>query len=180
MLKRTLFLTTSLCLALDCYALELHSQSIEASQTMKPALICSDQHGGNQSPQFSWTNVPKNTKSLVLISHDPDAKLPGGFVHWVVYINNPAITELKLNQKPTAKDDFVFGLNDSKINDYYGPCPPKDTGVHHYNFTLYALDKSFDKATIKTMKPADFVKQLSGHTLAQTVLTGLYQNQEGK
>ena len=179
-MKRSLFLMASLGLAVDCYALELHSQSIEASQIMKPAFICPDQHGGNQSPQLSWTNVPKDTKSLVLVAHDPDAKMPGGFVHWVVYIDNPAVTELKLNQKPTARDDFVFGLNNKKTNDYIGPCPPKGTGVHHYNFTLYALDTSFDSAKIKTIMPADLVKQLSGHVLAQTVLTGLYQNQEGK
>ena len=34
-------------------------------------------------------DAPKGTKSFALIVHDPDAPIPGGFYHWVVY-NLPA------------------------------------------------------------------------------------------
>jgi phosphatidylethanolamine-binding protein (PEBP) family uncharacterized protein len=40
--------------------------------------------GPDVSPPLSWTGVPKNAKSLVLICDDPDAPA-GNWVHWVCY-----------------------------------------------------------------------------------------------
>src|SRR5258708_3365953 len=45
--------------------------------------------GEDTSPELSWKDAPAQTKSFVLIMHDPDAPRPGGFTHWVVY-NIPA------------------------------------------------------------------------------------------
>ena len=57
---------------------------------------------------------------------------------------------------------------------YDGPCPPwNDEIVHHYIFTLYALDVERlpieDKFTGAQARAA-----LHGHILAQARLTGLY------
>ncbi len=70
-----------------------------------------------------------------------------------------------------------FASNADMSGDYYGydgPCPPwNDTILHHYVFTLYALDKAqlplagrFDGATV--------LAALQGHVLAQASLTGIY------
>lgn len=61
--------------------------------------------------------------------------------------------------------------------DYYGydgPCPPwNDTIVHHYHFTLYALDVPrcpvegrFDRAEV--------LAAIDGHVLGRTSITGTY------
>ena len=54
---------------------KLTSAEITNNQTLPQAQVykgfgCD---GGNVSPQLSWTNAPKNTKSYAIICHDPDA-----------------------------------------------------------------------------------------------------------
>ena len=57
---------------------------------------------------------------------------------------------------------------------YDGPCPPwNDTVVHHYVFTLYALDVA--RLPIEgAFKGPDVLAALRGHVLAQASLTGTY------
>ena len=57
---------------------------------------------------------------------------------------------------------------------YDGPCPPwNDSIVHHYRFTLYALDvATLDLQTGFTR--AEFDVARAGHVLAQATLTGTY------
>ena len=49
--------------------------------------------GDDISPELSWSGLPANTRSLVLIMDDPDAPDPAApkrtWVHWVLY-NIPA------------------------------------------------------------------------------------------
>ena len=54
------------------------------------------------------------------------------------------------------------------------PCPPwNDAIVHHYVFTLYALDTArLDVAPRFT--GADVVRAIQGHVLAQATVTGRY------
>lgn len=57
---------------------------------------------------------------------------------------------------------------------YDGSCPPwNDTIVHHYVFTLYALD--FDKCPVSGIfKGPAVLEAIKGHVLAQANITGLY------
>jgi hypothetical protein len=57
---------------------------------------------------------------------------------------------------------------------YDGPCPPwNDERVHHYVFTLYALDIA--KLSLgAAFKGSDARKAMAGHILAQATLTGVY------
>jgi Raf kinase inhibitor-like YbhB/YbcL family protein len=177
MFKQSLVFSTSVLFSINCYALTLTSQSIENNTLIKSDFICSMQHGGNQSPHMSWKDIPKNTQSFLLVAHDPDAK-PKGYVHWLVYIDNPTTSQLQVNQKPSAKDDVVYALNDNHANNYFGPCPPKGTGVHHYNFVLYALNTRISKALAITMTLHDFKNQMQGHVIEHAKLTGLYINKD--
>ena len=38
--------------------------------------------GGGINPELQIQNVPTEAVSLVLVVHDPDAPVPGGFYHW--------------------------------------------------------------------------------------------------
>jgi hypothetical protein len=95
--------------------------------------------GENNSPSISWTDVPPETVSFVLILHDPDAQRPGGFTHWVVY-NIPAEVGQLIEHVPAREileGMGMQGLNDAGKIGYMGPCPP--SGEHRYFFHLYAL-----------------------------------------
>ena len=136
---------------------------------MIPAKYTCD--GANISPQLSWDNAPKGTKSFVLICEDPDAPM-GTFTHWVLY-NIPAdVHELPEN---LPKDKILpngakQGITDFKKVGYGGPCPPN--GTHRYYFKLYALD------TLLNLEPAlkkeDILKAMNGHILAQGQIMGKY------
>ena len=72
--------------------------------------------------------------------------------------------------------DWFAGDNDMR-GDYYGydgPCPPwNDEIMHHYVFTVYALD--IDKLPLEGRFGGPEVRTaLQGHSLAQASLTGTY------
>jgi Raf kinase inhibitor-like YbhB/YbcL family protein len=72
--------------------------------------------------------VPRGTKALLLIVHDPDAP-SGDFTHWTVY-----------DIPPRAKAPIgATGLNELGKAGYLPACPPKGDKPHHYVFSLYAL-----------------------------------------
>ena len=132
--------------------------------------------GVNSSPALSWSGLPQNTQSLVLIVDDPDAPDPAApkmtWVHWLLYNIPPTVTELP--KAVTAGDlppGTQQGKNDWKKTGYGGPCPP--IGRHRYFHKLYALDvllpdlKEPDKAALE--------KAMAGHVLEQAELIGTYQ-----
>jgi Raf kinase inhibitor-like YbhB/YbcL family protein len=41
--------------------------------------------GEDLAPEMRWSGVPAGTRQLALVCHDPDAPLPEGFTHWLVY-----------------------------------------------------------------------------------------------
>jgi hypothetical protein len=128
--------------------------------------------GANISPPLAWDAVPMNTKSLALISDDPDAPV-GTWVHWVIYNIPPTIKELPENIPPhnTIENGAQQGTNDFRMIGYGGPCPPQ--GAHRYYFKLYALDKVLDSEPGLTK--AHLLNAMEGHIMAQGQFMGRYQ-----
>jgi Raf kinase inhibitor-like YbhB/YbcL family protein len=124
---------------------------------------------GNLSPALEWTGAPKGTKEFALVCFDPDAPLPNGFVHWVLY-NIPAST----TKLPEGQSASVFGagMNGTGKAGYMGPYPPNGHGIHHYYFWLYALDGPLN------LKPGlnldQLLQAISPHILEQARIVGLY------
>jgi Raf kinase inhibitor-like YbhB/YbcL family protein len=123
--------------------------------------------GENRSPQLAWTGVPRATKSLALIVHDPDAPIPGGFYHWVVYNLPPAMRELSAGAKLAEQQ---IGATSAGTAAYYGPCPPPGP-MHHYVFTLYALDIAHISADAP-LTATQLQARIAGHVLARGLLRG--------
>lgn len=70
-----------------------------------------------------------------------------------------------------------FAADDAMRGDYHGydgPCPPwNDTLVHHYVFTLFALD--LERCPVEgRFGGAEVRAAIAGHVLAEARLTGLY------
>lgn len=127
--------------------------------------------GQDISPPLAWESVPDATKSLALISDDPDAPM-GTWVHWVIFNLPPDAKELSENV-PTQrelKNGAKQGTNDFRRIGYGGPCPPR--GTHRYYFKLYALDTMIDISPGATK--SQLLKAMEGHILAQGQLMGKY------
>jgi len=129
--------------------------------------------GEDISPELNWDEVPGGTESFVLIADDPDA--PGGiFTHWVVF-NIPAgiyrLAEGTPGDPQLACRAFQC-RNGFGNTGYGGPCPPRGS-LHHYRFTLYALDRTLDLAA--SASRAQVVNAMEGHILDMARLTGTFQ-----
>jgi hypothetical protein len=134
--------------------------------------------GEDSSPALSWSGLPQNTKSLVLIVDDPDAPDPAApkmtWVHWVLYNIPPSATGFP---KAVPPSDLPWGTlqgkNDWKKTGYGGPCPP--IGRHRYFHKLYALDSELPD--LHHPDKAQLEKAMAGHIISQAELIGTYQKQ---
>jgi len=125
--------------------------------------------GENVSPQLSWTNPPAGTQSFTLIMDDPDATR-GTFTHWIIFDIPANVSGLSegVAQSEILSDSSRQLANGANRIGYTGPMPPPGK-VHHYHFKLFALDKKLGKIT----QPIE--KEMEGHILGQTMLTGTYE-----
>lgn len=150
--------------------MQLTSAAFQAGGEI-PAYHTAD--GENVSPELSWKDAPAETKSFVLVVHDPDAPRTSGFTHWVVYDIAPGTGHLEehVPQEDRIAGIGIQGRNDAGKLGYMGPAPP--SGVHRYFFRLFALN------TLLNLEPGATHKQVSaamrGHILAQAELMGTYE-----
>jgi Raf kinase inhibitor-like YbhB/YbcL family protein len=136
--------------------------------------------GGNTSPELSWTNAPRGTETFAVVIYD----ITAAFTHWGIYNISRERRELPANAgAPTStlgqqiENDFFLGTNG-----YDGPCPPAvQPFVHHYLFTVYALDTSLEvkgsanfPAAAETLYHALIRAGREGHILDSATITGLY------
>ena len=125
--------------------------------------------GQNISPQLDWTGVPAGTRQLAVICHDPDAPLPDGFTHWVVY----GIPPSEQGIKERGVSAFTEGVNDFGEPGYGGPQPPPGHGVHHYYFWIYALDTEL--GVRPGLNRRQLLDAMSDHILEQNRVVGTYE-----
>jgi len=112
----------------------------------------------------------------VLILHDPDASVSGGWDHWVLFNLPRDARALAENQPKTATlpNGATHGRNSWGNLGYGGPCPPAGL-AHRYQFRLIALDTVLTLSAGATK--AVVLAETTGHVLGETLLTGLYARQ---
>ena len=151
--------------------IKITSSAFEEGGLIPPKYTCD---GADISPPLQWEAVPEGTKSIALISDDPDAPM-GTWVHWVLF-NLPAETkELAENVPPdsTLPNGARQGTTDFGRVGYGGPCPP--SGTHRYFFKIYALDTEVDLPA--GADKSRLLKAMQGHILGQGQLIGKYKRQ---
>jgi len=85
--------------------------------------------GANVAPPLTWA-APREA---ALVVDDPDA-VGGAYVHWIVTGIAPGSGTTGDGETPGGGTILP---NSAGQPAYAGPCPPANTGVHHYRFTLY-------------------------------------------
>lgn len=143
--------------------MHIESPAFEAQQLIPKKFTC---EGEDVSPPLIIQDVPKGTKSLVLIVDDPDAPR-GVFVHWLAWNIEPSSQQLAEGATPPSQ-----GRNDFGELDYKGPCPPLGK-PHRYFFKLYALDVKLNLPAGSNKKQLE--DSMKGHILGHAELIGLYQ-----
>ncbi len=143
-------------------------------------------------------DVPTKPDDVNQEGREVPSDLPrADFFHWLV-ANLPAhITQIaagafadgvvaKGRQVAHGPHDSQQGLNDytswfagdpdmeGEYFGYDGPCPPwNDSIIHHYVFTVYALDVAILELP-KAFRGTDLRQAITGHVLDQTSITGIY------
>ena len=122
--------------------------------------------GENIPPPLSFSAVPSQTRSLVLVVDDPDAP-SGTWVHWILWNISPRIKSIGEGNIPqgVAEGTTSFGATG-----YGGPCPPD--GEHRYFFKLYALDIEIELPKETTKEKLE--EAMLGHVLDKAELIGHY------
>ena len=132
--------------------------------------------GRNVSPQLSWGGAPSATKSFVLTVIDVDVK-PSLWSHWIVVDLPASASSLAQGAKtlPGGAKSIASNFGDAA---YAGPCPPKGTGLHHYQFTIWALPTA-ELSLAPGEKAASVVALLARQALDHASLTAVVQAPPG-
>jgi Raf kinase inhibitor-like YbhB/YbcL family protein len=151
--------------------MKLKSSAFENNGKIPGKYTCDSE---NINPPLEISDIPENTKSLVLIMDDPDVpktiRQDGMWVHWVVFNIPPSIKKINENSQPEG----TKGAGTSGKLNYSGPCPPDRE--HRYFFKLYALDT---KLNLKEGSAKEQVeKAMKSHVLTEAVLIGKYEREK--
>ncbi len=147
--------------------LGLFSSSFKNGNNIPKNYTC---EGQNKSPPFTWVNAPPDTKSFVLIAEDPGAPT-GTWYHWIL-VNIPAnVRDISENQIPA---NSAMIKNSWKKKEYDGPCPPPGQ-MHHYFFTLYALNTTINLDTPIPIEVSEVQGIIATHTVGMARVMGTYR-----
>lgn len=147
--------------------MKIESSAFQHNQSIPAKYTCD---GQNMNPPLTFSDVPSDAKSLVLIVEDPDVpksiRPDGMWDHWLIWNMPPDTNGIAEGETPKG----IVGKNTGGQFAYQGPCPPDRQ--HRYFFKLYAL------GTTVTLDPSatkqDLEKAMAGHILTSAELIGLY------
>ncbi|PKF51205.1 YbhB/YbcL family Raf kinase inhibitor-like protein [Enterovibrio nigricans] len=164
-------------LSFGAHAMTLTSSDIQEGSRMSDTFAfqgfgCD---GDNVSPQLSWGNAPKGTKSFAITAYDPDAPTGSGWWHWVA-VDIPA-SQHSVKQGASGKIPHAIEMkNDYGTQGFGGVCPPKGDGMHRYQFTVWALPTE-KLALPENPSNAIVGYMLNSSALGKATLTATYVNE---
>lgn len=169
--RMTAICGAAILLAASANAMELTSTEMANGASLALEQVYGKCGGGNVSPSLAWSGAPEAAKSFAVTVFDPDAGSDGWW-HWIAF-------DIPANAHALAKGaslpaGSVQGENDFGDNAYGGACPPQGSGLHHYQFTVWALGTPtipFDTSAIG----AKIGPYLAGHAIAKAQLVPVLQ-----
>ena len=167
--RTTIVAGVAIFCAASANAFELRSTEMAQGASLSAEQVHSKCGGKNVSPSLAWSGAPAATQSFALTVFDPDAH-GAGWWHWIVFDipgGANALSKGAGSGSAALPGGTIQGENDFGDAAYGGACPPTGSGLHHYEFTLWALDTPaipFD-ATVTGAKIGPW---LQSHAIAKT------------
>jgi len=131
-------------------------------------------NGANISPDLSWSNAPKGTKSFAVTVYDPDAPTGSGWWHWLIFDIPKNKTSLESNFGAKEHKDIIQSVTNYGVSGFGGACPPKGDKAHSYVFTVYALDVE-NLGLTKDTNPAIVGYYLNNHAISKASIISYYK-----
>jgi len=171
-MKKILITLSMLTALLSADGLSLSSKDLKGQLSINEVFNGFGCSGKNISPELSWENSPKGTKSFALTVYDPDAPTGSGWWHWLVF-NISKDTKGFEKGVDLSKSTAVESLTDYGKAGFGGACPPKGDKSHQYIFTIHALD--IEKIDLsEKANPALVGYYINSHTLSKASLIAYY------
>lgn len=170
-MQLALIFLNALLLVSPAAAMQVTSPDIHNGAPIAKEQVYTRCGGQNVAPALAWSGAPAGTKSFAITAIDHNVP-PNDWSHWIVVGISPATTSLgKGASLPSGARALMTDFGEAG---YGGPCPPPGSGVHHYEFAVWALRTPAVKlpahATAKEIT-AFFQK----NALAKASITGTYQ-----
>ncbi|MBI5216719.1 MAG: YbhB/YbcL family Raf kinase inhibitor-like protein [Ignavibacteriae bacterium] len=131
--------------------------------------------GKNISLPLSWEHPPKETKSFAISIVDVHS-VANNWVHWLV-VNIPSNVD-SLFEGASTTSKLPAGAKELNntwgVVGYGGPQPPKGSGAHRYEVTVYALSVDTLELDVHTSL-TKFKKAIDGHVIAMAKTIGVFE-----
>jgi len=152
----------------------LKSSSISGQLGLKQEFNGFGCKGENISPQLSWENAPKGTKSFAITVYDPDAPTGSGWWHWLAFDISKDTTSVEEGFGNKKSTSAIQSLTNYGTTGFGGACPPLGDKAHKYEFTVYALD--IDTLGLKeSTNPAIVGYYVNSHIIEKATITAYYK-----
>lgn len=124
--------------------------------------------GANSSPPLAWHGVaPHGTAQWALVAEDITVR-PKPWVHWLV---TGIRTDTRTTTAGHLPEGAVAARTSNATHGFVGLCPPAGT-VHHYRFTVYALNRAIAVTPADPM--ADTLSRIAAASISTVSLTGRF------
>ena len=173
-MKKILLILAFGVISLFASKFTLKSDSLQGQLTKKHEFNGFGCNGENISPDLSWSNAPKGTKSFAITVYDPDAPTGSGWWHWLVFDIPKNKTSLESNFGAKEHKDIIQSVTNYGVSGFGGACPPKGDKAHRYVFTVYALDVEKLGLT-KDTNPAIVGYYLNNHAISKASVISYYK-----
>lgn len=172
---KMIFSLALLGLVSNAQALTISSASLAEGKAVPKEFVFNGMgcEGKNVSPEISWADAPKGTKSFVVTVYDPDAPTGSGWWHWTVFNIPASVSSLAKGASGSKMPaGSIEGRTDYGNSGYGGPCPPKGDKAHRYVISVYALGQ--EKLDLTADSPAAQVGFNVREPLAKASMTVTY------
>lgn len=155
--------------------MKLSSKSYPSGGLIPPKYAMKAISGGqNISPHLLIEDIPANTQSigLAIVDRHPMAR---SWVHWAVLNIPPSAAEIQEGASGRMPAGCIELENTFGFTGYGGPQPPRGSGIHTYEITIYCLSEII---TPKILRPSEkeFLSMIEGKVIGKAKISSGFEN----